>query len=305
MDASGLTKKFGVPEQIEFETSHEGLVIVHVENVLSKAKLCLQGAQLLSWIKKDTIKNSPDVIWLSRGATLTKGQSIRGGIPICWPWFGSHLTNQRFPSHGYARTQLWELNKIEKISDEKTFLSMHLNQDKVLEEYRLNGAELELKITIGEKLEMDLVSKNTGREMITLGGAFHTYFNISDISNIRIEGLENKNYIDTLDAWQNKKQKESIKIECEIDRIYQDEPANDNVIVDKGFDRKIRIKKQGSHSSVVWNPWIEKSTRLGDMGIDGYRKMICVETCNAAEDVISIEAGCEHRLSVCYSLENL
>ncbi|MFK8066767.1 MAG: D-hexose-6-phosphate mutarotase [Gammaproteobacteria bacterium] len=305
MDTSALSKKFGIPDQIKFETTDQDLIIVHIDNVYAKVKICLQGAQLLSWIKKDQIKNLPDVIWLSEDAALTKGRSIRGGIPICWPWFGAHPIEKGFPSHGYARTQAWELIKVEKFTNGKTFLSLRLIQDGVTEQHRLKGVECELQISIGEKLEMVLISKNTGREMITVGGAFHTYFNVSDISNIRIEGLENKSYIDTLDGWQNKKETESIKIDSEIDRIYQDEPANDNVIIDRGLDRKIRIRKRGSHSSVVWNPWIEKSTRLGDMGIDGYRKMICVETCNAAEDVISIKAGGEHRLSVCYSLEDL
>ncbi len=301
IDISTLNAQFGHTDQLIFESVESGLMVVNINNQHAKARLSLQGGHLLSWGPK----GKESVIWLSQDAVFSEGKSIRGGIPICWPWFGAHSLNNSFPAHGYARTLNWKVVKTEVISGGSTFMALQLSQESVLQEYLIADVELELQVTVGEKLEMALITRNSSDEVITIGGALHTYFNVSDIQNVTINGLENQTFIDALDKWQRKKETDPITINSEIDRIYLDTPENDCIIVDAGFKRRIRISKQGSHSTVVWNPWIDKSERMGDMGRDGYKNMICVETTNAADDVIMIEPGDEHRLSVCYEVESL
>ncbi len=301
MKISTLNILFGIFGQLKFESIDDNLVSVKISNQYANAELSLQGGNLLSWEPK----NEENMIWLSQEAIFSEGQSIRGGVPICWPWFGAHPMNTTFPAHGYVRTLDWEVNRTKALSNGNTFIALQPLLEKVPHKYYKSNMALELQITVGKRLEMVLITRNSGKSMITLGGALHTYFNVSDIENVTIFGLENQPFIDALDNWQQKNEVFPIMINAEIDRIYQDTPENDVVIVDRGYKRKIRISKQGSHSTVVWNPWIDKSIRLGDMGKDGYRKMVCVETTNAAADVITIEPDGEHRLSVCYTVESL
>ena len=297
-----LNMQFGITDQLTFETGEGNRVFIHVVNEFADAHLSLQGAQLLSWKPRFC---SDDVIWVSEKAVYSGGRSIRGGIPVCWPWFGAHPTEETFPAHGFARGQSWKMVETKALPDGRTFLALRLSQETISSEYKINGADLELQIIIGEKLEMSMVTMNSSEKQITIGGAFHTYFNVSDIQNVLIQGLEGQTFIDTLDDWQRKKEDGSIRISGEIDRIYYDSPDIESIIEDKGLGRRIKVKKKGSHSTVVWNPWIDKSERMGDMGIDGYRTMVCVETTNAADDVLTIEPGGEHRLAVCYEVESL
>ena len=302
-DISILNKQFGIANKLKFELTTSGQVIIQINNQFAKASLALQGAHLLSW----KLTEGEEVIWLSEDAVFSKGKSIRGGIPVCWPWFGSHSDENTFPSHGYVRTAEWEVTETKELIDGRTYLGLKLSQEILKEKYHFDGLDLELQVIVGETLEMVMISRNSSEKVITVGGAFHTYFNVSNIQNITIRGLENQIFIDALNNGQQKKEAEPILINAEIDRIYLDDPEssnnNDCVIEDTGWMRKIRISKQGSYSTVVWNPWIEKSKKLGDMGNDGYKNMICVETTNAANDVVSIEPGGEHCLSVCYQLE--
>lgn len=298
-EIAALNHLFGITNQLEFEADVSGLVMVEIDNQFAKASLCLQGAHLLSW----TPRNQKPVIWVSEDAIFSVGKSIRGGIPICWPWFGTHSTERNFPAHGFARTQIWKPVESQAMPDGRTCLTLKLLPDKVTQQFWNYAFELKLQVIVGKKLEMVLITKNLSDQTFTIGQAFHTYFNVSKINQISVQGFENVIFIDALEDWKQKSESEPITINAEIDRIYLDS-GDDCVIKDPGFMRSIRISKYGSKSTVVWNPWIEKSIRMGDMGLEGYQNMVCVETTNAMEDVVAIASGKEHQLSVCYQLDN-
>jgi glucose-6-phosphate 1-epimerase len=137
-----------------------------------------------------------------------------------------------------------------------------------------------------------------------LGEALHTYFHISDVAQMTIRGLEGCTYLDKVGDPATRKQTDAIVIESEVDRIYIDTTA-DCVIEDRGLKRTIRIAKQNSHSTVVWNPWTEKADKMGDFGQEGHRGMVCIESANAVGNVVNMRAGETHKLSVTYSLETL
>jgi glucose-6-phosphate 1-epimerase len=281
-------------------TKGEGdIAIMEVQNEFASAVISLQGAHVLSWIPA----GEKEVIWVSDDATFAMGKSVRGGIPICWPWFGAHETNQDFPAHGFARTVLWQVVNTSLLSSGETEVTFKLaprELDERLQKMWPWNTIAKYKITIGTTLMIELSTENHSEQTITLGQALHTYFDINDVRETQITGLEDKEYLDKTDHFKRKIQTGSIEINSEVDRVYLN--TSDDVVINDQ-KRKIIIQKQGSHSTVVWNPWKEVADKMADLGHDGYLKMLCVESANAAEDTVNIPAGESYRLSVNYKVE--
>lgn len=293
-----LEQRFGIPGIVTFAEPTDGFVVVEVRNQHAAASIALQGGHVMNW----TPRNQQPVLWMSTDASLIPGKSIRGGVPVCWPWFGPHATDASFPAHGFARTIPWELVESGENQDGATRLLFRLVQDEATRRSWPYPSELELQVIIGETLELDLCSRNTGSEPITIGDALHTYFKVGDVRQVRVHGLEGSRYIDKVGDGKQEQQSGAVTFEGETDRIFLD-TVGDCVIEDPGLQRGIRIRKRGSDSTVVWNPWIEKSEKMGDLGKDGYLGMVCVESTNAADDVVTIAPGNEHHLWVSYSVE--
>jgi D-hexose-6-phosphate mutarotase len=285
---------------LTFSDGPGGLAVIEIANSLAVATVALQGAHLLSWLPRD----EQSVIWLSRDASFEAGQSIRGGVPVCWPWFGPHATHPSYPAHGFVRTIPWQVKDTKTLDDGATFVAFRMIQTDATDVFWPHRSELELTMKVGATLDLDLITRNTGAEAITIGDALHTYFAVSDIRHIAVEGLEGCRYIDKLDSDKRKQQSGPVTFNAETDRIYLDTAA-DCLINDPGLQRRIRIGKRGSRSTVVWNPWRVKAERMADMGENGYLNMVCVESTNAADDVVTIAAGDEHHLRVSYQVEPL
>ena len=296
-DCVALNQQFGIPGHISF-TEADGLVFAEIDNLHAKASICLQGAHLMHW----TPQGQPAVIWMSPAATVAPGKSIRGGVPVCWPWFGPHATRTDVPGHGFARTVMWEVIGTKALEDNGTWIALRLIPTDATRAQWPHPSEAVLQIVVGKSLDMDLGTLNTGTQPITIGDALHTYFTISDIREVSLHGLEGTTYLDKVGAGGTKKQVGPVVIEEEVDRVYID-TSSDCVIEDPAWQRRIRIAKLGSHSTVVWNPWIEKGKKLGDLGENGYRKMLCVESTNAANDLVTIAPKKEHHLWVRYTVE--
>ena len=300
VDLAALNKQFGISGQLKFREGPGGLAVAKVSNSYGTATIALQGAHVMTW----ALRKQRSVLWLSKFAKFAPGKSIRGGVPICWPWFGLHASEAKFPGHGFARTVMWEVVATERLRDDSTRLTFRLVQDDVTRAQWPHACEALAFITVGPSLVIDLVTRNTGSATMTVGDAFHTYFDVSDIRQCRIHGLGGLPYLDKVDGGKKKQQSGAVTIGEEVDRIYLDSAA-DVLIDDPGFRRRIRIAKHGSRSSVVWNPWSEKAAKMGDFGPDGYLNMVCVESANADIDVVQVPAGGEHRLRVRYSVEPL
>ena len=297
-DSKTLNEKFSIPGLIEFVDNAQGALVARMESSQGIMEVACQGAQLLHWAPKD----QESVIWLSPQAQFKSGKSLRGGAPVCWPWFGAHPENSSLPSHGFARNLEWRILETSRLRD-ATRITMIFEPGSEQQKYWPHQAELTLSITMGEALEMALTTHNQGETVFTITQALHSYFNVGDISRVRVEGLEGKEYIDKVDADACRRQQGAITIEREVDRIYLDCPE-DLVIVDEVLKRRIRINRQGSNSAVIWNPWIEKGAAFGDMGEQGYRHMLCVETTNAAKDTVTLKPGESFTQSSRYSLES-
>ncbi|WP_024676213.1 D-hexose-6-phosphate mutarotase [Pseudomonas syringae] len=262
-----------------------------------------QGAHILSY----QVAGQPPLVWLNEEAAFKKGKAIRAGMPICWPWFGNLERNPQSvqamrdssepaKAHGEVRALDWQL------------LGIGADGDALLVEFVLPEAEghlpgwphnvaLKLSIRLDHALNVSLVSYNCGAEPVAFSQALHTYFAVSDVRQVSVEGLDGLRYIETLANWEEREQTGDLTFTGETDRIYQDTPGVLS-IVDPEWQRRIHIRSTGSKSAILWNPWIEKTGKFTDMAADGWQRMVCVETANVLDDVVTLAPDQMHVLGV-------
>jgi len=275
--------------------------VVEIQNKLASATISLQGAQVLTW---QPVNEKHSVIWLSEAAKYTPGKSARGGIPICWPWFSAHALHADYPAHGFARTVLWQIVSVAPLDSGETRIIFRLDSRELGDAIKTMWPQptvVEYSVTIGKLLTLELTTTNHDEKTIILGQALHTYFSVDDIARTTVNGLEGRSYIDKTEDFALKKQSGAIMFSGEMDRIYLN--TSDDVKINTN-NRKIVITKRGSNSTVVWTPGKMVADKMGDLGKDGEKKMLCVESANVAEDVVSIPPGNSHTLHVVYEIEN-
>lgn len=300
--AEQLNTQFGIDGQLGFRKDVSGLIVAEIRNTQARASLCLQGAHLMDW---QPASQSVPVVWLSRDAKLAPGKSIRGGAPVCWPWFGAHESEAGFPGHGFARTVPWQVIESGSEPDGATRLTLRLVPNEKTRAQWPHPCSLDLTVIIGETLRMELATENTGTADFVIGEALHTYFHIGDIGAVRITGLEDCAYWDKVGESTLRSQKGAITFAGETDRVYINTSAG-CVIEDDKLQRRIHIAKSGSLATVVWTPWAEKAGKMGDMGQpDGWREMVCVESANALDNRVTVAAGSKHTMIVEYRAEGI
>lgn len=283
-----MTSKFLKIEEIN------DLQYLKINNPLAEATVSLQGAHVSWWRPKST---SEDVLWLSTNARYEKGRSIRGGVPIVWPWFGQHPTNNSYCVHGFARVIPWELTKSEDLKNGVTKLYLKMKPTDEVKKQLTYNFTLELIITIGESLSLSLTTKNESLFPFTISEGFHTYFYISDIQNIKIQGLESAVFANKVANFNKGIETGDILFsEQEFDKVYLNN-SNDCYIQDEEFNRVITVKKSNSGSTVIWAPGEEKVKKMSDMGGENeWRRMVCVESVNALENNVVIYPGKSHTI---------
>lgn len=300
MTLTELNQRFAIGNHVQFKEIAEGMIVAEVANHHALSNIALQGAHIATFQPR----GEEPVIWLSPKAKFAPGKSIRGGVPICWPWFGPHKNDSKLPGHGYARTVPWDVLETKALPDGSTFLRFGLVESDATRAQWPQASTVQLEVTVGKDLRVELITSNTGKDAFELGEALHTYLQISDVDNMTIYGLENCEYLDKVNDFARFNQQDGIVIDSEVDRVYVNTAA-DCVIEDKGLKRAIRIAKQGSKSTVVWNPWTEKAEKMGDFGPALHRDMVCVESGNALENVVTLAPGETHKLVAVYSVEKL
>lgn len=262
------------------------LAYIEIHNNSASAKIALQGAHIFHYARK----GEEPLLWLSEVSDFEKGKAIRGGVPICWPSFG--MNNSDLPQHGFARTAMFEHVSTKELDANTTevILTLRYSQETLtLWPYKF---ELELKVTVSDKLTMELTTTNLDDKIFKITQALHTYFPVSNISDARVKGLDKKPFLDALTN-ELLIQNGDIVFEEEVDRVYQEV---DTQILLRDKDRIIHINNEGSSSVVVWNPWIEKCKRMSAMNGDAYNDFVCIESANAFDDFKLIESGESHTL---------
>lgn len=247
------------------------------------------------------------MIWPNPEAVFKKGKGIRTGVPVCWPWFGVFDRNpqsvkamrqsgQPAGAHGFVRTALWTL-AASKLEGEALRVDLVLPVPAGGFPGWPHQVDLKLSLLLDDQLHIHLTSHNRGTDTVTLSQALHTYFAVSDVRNVQVEGLDGRAYIDTADNWAEKTQSGPLHFTAETDRIYLDTPSQLN-IVDKDWQRRIQLTAEGSKSTVIWNPWTERAKAFDDMADDGWPGMLCIETANVLDDVVVLAPGQSHTLAV-------
>jgi glucose-6-phosphate 1-epimerase len=284
-----LNARFGLPGQLRIQDAAPGIPVIEVTTPDAMARIAVQGGQVLEWQPR----GHKPVIWISRAAVYQTGKGVRGGVPVCWPWFGAG--EQGTPAHGFVRTRMWEVRETREDLAATVLVRLGIKDDESTRAIWNHAFDLELIVTVGAALKIELVTRNTGTSPFTITDALHTYLRVGDIHQTQVTGLENTSYLDKVGDVRRAQQTGPIAFTGETDRVYQNTTA-DCLIHDVALSRKIRIAKSGSTSTVVWNPWIDKEKTFSDMAPGEYREMLCVETTNAGEDEITIPVGGKHSL---------
>ncbi len=267
----------------------EDYPIIQISNSKASASIALHGAHLIDFTPLD----QQAVIFTSESAVYRQGKAIRGGIPICWPYFNAHPSEADFPSHGIARNRFWQLLSIDAQADSHTLtFEMPIHE----EDLKIIGGPCKLIATfvISDSLSVSLTTTNTGPEDLIIGGALHSYFHIGSIDQATLSGLNEVSYLDTLND-QTSIQHGSLSFSQEFDRVFIPS-AHPTTIHDPNLKRKLFVTKENSLATTVWNPWIDKSEGMADLGNDDYQRFLCIEAINWREDLRTIPPGESHSL---------
>jgi glucose-6-phosphate 1-epimerase len=267
-----------------------------------------QGAQILSYREGD----APPIIWLSEQAAFEAGQSLRGGVPVCWPWFGDLRRNPAkvqamyagegaAPAHGLVRAIDWTLATQDADDASLEFVCPQAREGLPGWPHPL---DLRLRVSLADGLQIELSSGNPGDQPVAFSQALHSYFAVSDIREVAVEGLGGRRYIETLEDWQEREQQGELRFAGETDRIYLGLPPTLSLL-DAGWQRRISLHASGSRSAVLWNPWIDKAQRLSQFADDAWQRMLCIETANVLDDCVVLQPGETHRLLLRIAAEAL
>lgn len=287
-----LNDTFGIDHHITFQAGHNNLPKAVITNKLATAEIYLHGAHITSFQPA----GAEQILWVSDLAQFQPGKAIRGGIPVIWPWFGDHPTDPDKPAHGFARTQSWTVSETKILPGQRTQINFKLSNSEETQALWPHPFQLELHVTVGTQLQVDLITNNHHTEGINVSQALHTYFSVGDIDQVTVTGLAGRNYLDKVQEYKQFLQYGDIPFLEEVDRIYV-ETRDECIIDDKARNRKIHVDKLGSQSTVVWNPWIAKASNMSDFPDDGYKTMLCVETTNAASDARRVPPHADHVLT--------
>ena len=296
------TKKLKLHAHVLQTKDENGLQYLEIDNPLATGKIALQGAHIIDWQPK--FLTNP-VLWLSSNARFMQARSIRGGVPICWPWFGAHPTDSTFCPHGFARVIPWRVIDVDSTATGATRIILEMMDTPEAQRQLSYPYALTVTITIGRRLRIDMSTTNKANHPFVIGEAFHTYLNISDIANVKITGMQDCVYADKVRDYQRYVEHGALHFEGEFDRVFINH-SSDCSIHDKGYNRIIHVSKSGSDTTVVWSPGAEKAAQMADMGTpEEWRKMVCVETTNALDNMVVINPGRTHVISAEYFIETI
>ncbi len=290
--------RYEIDGELQFIEIEHGFVYAEINNARAHATVSTYSGQLLSYRPKD---RQEDLLFVSDKAYYEAGKAIKGGIPVCWPWFGPDPENRGRPAHGFVRNRQWQVSGSESLADGSTKIILSITDSEATRALWPHPFRLDIEITVGDTLRVELVTHNTGNDSITISQALHSYFRVGDITRVSVLGLDGINYIDKANDSARKTQAGPLTISSEVDRIYTD-TSGDLTIDDASLERKIAIASSGCSTAVVWNPWVEVAASMADLDDDDYLQMLCVETANAGPETVTITAGDCYRLTVEYSI---
>lgn len=288
-----------LPDCITVEEPTPGYPIFVINHPAAKARVALHGAHVMEW---QPASQSQPVLYMSPDALLEHGKPIRGGIPVCWPWFGGHPTDSTKPMHGFARILPWELVRADSQEGHVAML-FKLESNEETQALWPHAFRCHLGVSLGAALEVSLMTENLGDAPFQVTEALHTYLTVGDIAQVTVKGLAETKYLDTVGERTMREQEGDILFDREVDRQY--DSTGGVIVEDRANARNLVVNKLGSSTTVVWNPWIEKSKRLSDLPDEAYHGFLCVEAANAGDAGVTVMPGGRHVLLTQVSLPSI
>lgn len=287
-----LQSKFTIPQIVHFDAGEGGLTRIIVTTGAAEAHIYLQGGHVWHYQPEGQIP----VLSANTKSWFEPGKPIRGGVPVCFPWFGQRADDPQAPNHGFARLDPWQVESVTQTGADQVEITLAFFAEHKTQEQWPHKFELRHRVTIGPSLAMELLTRNIDSSPFTYEQALHTYFSVSDVRNVKVHGLENTFYLDKGDVDQPIQQPSTpLTFTSETDRVYINTQAT-CILEDPGSHRKIVIEKSGSNTTVVWNPWLDKARDMPDFSDDQWTGMLCIETCAAKDDAVTLQPGQEHVL---------
>jgi D-hexose-6-phosphate mutarotase len=279
-----------LPDGARLEKGPGGLDRLALQAAEGEALVYVQGAQVAHFQPR----GERPVLWMSASSRFEAGKAIRGGVPICFPWFGPKAGSPDAPLHGFARILPWAVVGVAREADGRLRAVLELSAEAAARGGFPRELALSLAVTVGRSLRMELTVRNVDSAPVTFEEALHSYFAVSDVRQVRIHGLEGAGFVDKTAAMARRPPEgTAIAIAAETDRVYTG--ARGTVTIeDPGWRRRIVVAKSGSATTVVWNPWVAKAKAMPDFGDEEWTGMLCVETANATSDAVTLPPGACH-----------
>jgi len=294
-----LNHRFGIPGVAKIDEGNGGLSKIQITGSGAEGEMYLHGAHVTSWKPG----GNDEVLYLSTKSHWQEGQAIRGGIPICFPWFRAKADDPKAPAHGFARTRGWQLESIVQ-GGREVQISMSLESDEQTRRWWPGEFRLSYRVGFGPELILELVCTNTGKTDLRFEEALHTYNRVSDVANVGLRGLDTVHYLDNTDSNTENVQRGDVTFASATDNAFL-RAQSDVDLIDPQLHRRIRLKKSNSLTTVVWNPWHEMAARLGDLGDGEWMRFLCVEASNILTASVTLAPGEEHKMTAILSVEKL
>ena len=306
-----LDRRFGIPGVARVCDGNGAMPRVQVTSSLGEGEMYLHGAHVTSWKPLSSKpQGAGDVLFLSSKSRWEEGQAIRGGIPICFPWFRAKVNDPPAPAHGFVRTKAWQLASIVQDGNGENgngengngvTVSMFTESDENTQHWWPGEFRLVHRVTFGAELRLELVCTNTGTTALRFEEALHTYNRVADVQGARLQGLDTVRFLDNTDANREKTQRGDVAIVSQTDNAYLN---TDNTVdlSDPKMHRRIRLTKANSLTTVVWNPWRDGAVKLRDLGDGEWAQFLCVEASNILGAAINLAPGREHRMTAVLSV---
>lgn len=301
MNIEQLNADYGIAQKVRFVAGKGGLPVIEVNNEYAKATISIYAGQVLSF---QPVGQSANIMFLSDKAYYQEGKAIKGGTPICWPWFGPDPLSKGRSSHGFVRNRMWQIREVVSTQDGSTKIALGLTDTPETRAIWDYAFDFTVAITIGASLNIELITRNTGKDSFTITQALHTYFQVGDINQAQVKGLANNTYLDKVDGSKEKVQSGTVSFTEECDRIYLNVQP-EITIEDAALRRQTKITATNSKTAIVWNPWAIISANMTDLDDNDYQNFVCVETANAANEIIEVAAGKEYRMAANYTVTDM
>ncbi len=288
-----LNEGLALPRGVRFVEGNGGLPKIQIRMASAESEIYLHGAQVTAWRPA----GADEVLFVSEKSHWENGRAIRGGIPVCFPWFRAKAGDPQAPAHGFVRTREWKVESITEIPGESVCVYLSTESDETTQKWWPFDFRLEYRITVGARLKLELRMKNTGQSALQFEEALHTYFSVGDVERVKVRGLDGVPYLDNRDGNRRKTQTGDLRPSGQTDNAFVG-TSGPVEIVDEVLRRTLKTEKRNSNSTIVWNPWRDGAASMADFGANEWRRMLCVEGGNIMDSAVLVGPRETHTMTV-------